>query len=72
MQTPANAVLLLGALAACTRVPSSARDRTEVMPTMMPQLAAESALAATIDSATADVRLLKVSDYGNLTKDQCA
>ena len=57
IQTPVNTVLLLGALAACTRVPSSARDHTEVVPTMMPQLAAESALAATIDSAAADVRL---------------
>ena len=56
MQTLIKAALL-GALAASTRISSTDRDGVADQPTVMPQLAAESAVAARISRPTADSEL---------------
>ena len=56
MQTLIKAALL-GALAASTRISSTDRDGVADQPTAMPQLAAQSAVAARISRSTADSEL---------------
>ena len=53
MQSLIN-VALLGALSACTRVSAPTGDSMVALPTTMPQLAADSALAAHLDRLTGD------------------
>ena len=56
MQTLIKAALL-GALAASTQISSTDRDSAADVPTVMPQLATESAVTARINSSTADAEL---------------
>ena len=58
MQSLIN-VALLGALSACTRV-SAPTEHMTALPTTMPQLAADSALAAHLDRLTGDAGQLVI------------